>query len=56
MRRAMRLLAAGQALAQLRVVGAQQALVLLVAHRVDPRAQRLAAVARRRARAGAGRT
>ena len=50
------LVAAGQALAQLRVVGAQQALVLLVAHRVDARAQRLAAVAARRARAGAGRT
>ena len=35
-----------QALAQVGVVGAQQALVLLVAHRVDALAQRLAAVAR----------
>ena len=33
-----------QAIAQLLVVGAQQALVLLVAHRVDPRAQGVAPV------------
>ena len=45
MSRAIAGVAAGQALAQLLVVGAQQALVLLVAHRVDPRAQGLAAVA-----------